>query len=193
MPRLPCKLIAVAGGACSRVRKPARSDYHLIGVYFIAALRLNSADLAAVKHQLHGSAFNYGRVTACERRKGINYVGCLVRDGEDSAPSLDLQFNAAALKEFHDVLGHEARECAVKESAVAGNIGYKLLHAAAVIGDIAPALAGYHNFPARPVIALKQDGIRPACARKTGCKHTCGPRTDHEHGCFHSCSSLSVR
>ena len=40
---------------------------------------------------------------------------------------------------------------------------------------------------------LKQDDIRPACSRKTGCKHTCGPRSDHEHGCFHSCSSLSVR
>ena len=86
----------------------------------------------------------------------VHNVARTVGHGEDTPAALDLQRNAASLKESPGVLRVEAGQGAVQEAGVRQYVPQKLL-AVAVVGDVAPPLSGDAELAAGAVSALQKE------------------------------------
>ena len=155
MPRLLRQPVAVSGGAGAGVALSAGGKDHPGSE--IAALRRCCSGNASVFDQKSGDrlmAALYPRPFHIPLQ-GRNHVPCPIRHREHPVPPLGFQGNAHGLKGRHDPLRREPIHHRVEKARVGGDV-FQDIFGGAVIGDIAPPLAGDGELPAQPLRLLQQ-------------------------------------
>ena len=170
--------IAVAGGAGAGIGHAAGSQYH--GVRrAVLPVGIHAGD-CAVRHgdrrrPLPEEADVQPPKLTLQRAGDVEGA---VRHREHAVSPLHLQRHTQRLEKRHGILRCKAGQGAVQEPAVAGDIGHQRL-LIAVVGHVAPALAGDIQFFAQPLVGLQQRHTRTLPGGGDGRHHTGGASADH--------------
>ena len=191
--RMPCLLrepVAVSGGAGERIALAAAAHDHAVGK--IGLLFALYADCLAVFgfEREHRVLHEPAAVVEHKAAHGVHHVHRLVGLRIAAVAALGFERHADLFKKRVGVRRREAADRRIKEPAVDGHILYKGRHVA-VVEDVAPALAGYHQLAAHTGILLYQCHRRAASGGCSGCHHACRTCADDNyfftvHGTFSS-------
>ena len=179
--------VAVSGGAGCGVGRPSGGQHHRPGGIF-ASLPYHRKGAVLLGIQLQDTVLEDGHLAALEgAEQCVNNIGGAVRLGKHPVAPLHLQGHAQLLKE---VL-HPLRRCTshgpVEEPAVAGGAGKHLLHRA-VVGYVAPSLAGDIQLAPHLLVALQQAHLSALIRGGKGRHHSGGSAANYQYIC-HTWSS----
>ena len=179
--------VAVSGGAGCGVGRPSGGQHHRPGGIF-APLPHHQESPVLLGPELHGPVLENGYRSALEgAEQRVNDVGGAVRLGKDPVAPLHLQGHTQLLKEVLHPLRGRAGHGPVEKTAVARGAGEHLLHRA-VVGYIAPSLAGDVQLAPYLLVALQQAHLSALVRGGKGRHHSGGSAANYQYIC-HTWSS----
>ena len=172
--------IAVAGGSGAGIGHAAGGDDHRVGgVGFLLPCHRRHAAVRRLHRR--GTVMEPADTQRldlplqCVR----NVKGAVGHRKHPVAP-LHLQRHTAALEKRHGIPAGKVGQCAVKESAITGNVSHQALQIR-VVGDVAAALSRDIDLLTQPLVRLYQAHLRTVLCGGDGGHQTGGSAADHRY------------
>ncbi len=180
MPRLPGqgKTAAVAAGA--GVTHPSGGQDDVPAPVLLSPRGADPHGAPLLQENLrHFGLKNLGPAIFREAHQGIGDAPGTVGNRVDPVPPLGLQGHPQLLEKSHGAGGGIAPDGAVKKLWVGADVFQKILRGA-VVGKVAPALAGNQNLPGGALPALRHQDGKPPAGGIPGTEEPCGSATDDD-------------
>ena len=180
VPQLFCHCMACTGRTGQRVGH-APGTQGRGGTFNDTILCDHSSDRSILRQNVPGFGMQdlYPRPLA-EPGQRSRYVVGVIGHREHTVAPFHLQRQAVAFKKGHGVRRGKPVQRAVKEAAIARDVGHKGPDIT-VVGHVAAALAGNADFTPQLPVGFQQNGLHPPLSRGIGAHHAgCSAANDYQ-------------
>ena len=167
-----CKSVAVSGRTRFRVRSSAACDKNGVGTVLLTAC--SDSHTSSVLYNKRRNSLIYHAHTEFFHLtfKCVRNVVRTVAHWKDTVAALCFERNSEFLEKAHNIAAVTGGKCAVHKPRIHGDIFHVLL-CGTVISDVTAPLSCYAEFPAEPLVLLKEHNALAEPSRVNRRKTAC--------------------